>query len=508
MYAVQLTTPSGCDTLINMKKILFITPPFHAGVVEVAGRWVPLSMVYLAGAAIEAGLSVKIYDAMTKGVGHKEIETKIRKFMPHYVATSAITCTLPDALIIMETAKKVDPCITTLLGGIHPTFMDEEIFRLTNSVDFIIKGEGKKTLTEFLKTRESGGDVSKVSGLAYKKNNQIMRTQGRALMQASELNNLPKAWDLLDWEDYHYFIIPDSKLGAIDTSRGCTKDCTFCSQRKFWQQDWRARSPESLIQNIETLKNQYGVNVILLTDDYPTLDRERWERLLDLIIEKNLGIYFLMETRVEDILRDRDILPKYRKAGIIHIYVGTEATTRETLELFKKEISVEDSKTALRLLNENGIITETSMILGLPSETKDSIEKTLRLAIEYNPDFCHFLAIAPWPYADMYEDLKSRIRVFDYKKYNLIDPIVEPDAMTLAEIDKAIVDCYRRFYMGKLKEVFSLKDEFKRNYMLEAMRLMMTNSFLVNKIGDLGRIPEEVERYMSSFRTRGQKAAV
>ena len=99
-------------------------------------------MVYLAGAAREAGLSVKIYDAMTKGVGHKEIETKIREFMPHYVATSAITCTLPDALKIMETAKKVAPDITTLLGGIHPTFMNEEIFRLTNSVDFIIKGEG------------------------------------------------------------------------------------------------------------------------------------------------------------------------------------------------------------------------------------------------------------------------------------------------------------------------------------------------------------------------------
>ena len=169
---------------------------------------------------------------------------------------------------------------------------------------------------------------------------------------------------------------------------------------------------------------------------------------------------------------------------------------------------MEDSKAALRLLNDNGIITETSMILGLPSETKDSIEKTLALAIEYNPDFCHFLAIAPWPYADMYEDLKSRIRVFDYKKYNLIDPIVEPDAMTLAEIDKAIVDCYRRFYMGKLKEVLSLKDEFKKNYMLEAMRLMMTNSFLVNKIGDLGRIPEEVERYMNSLRTGKKKAAV
>ncbi|MFZ3072618.1 MAG: radical SAM protein [Thermodesulfobacteriota bacterium] len=488
-------------------KVLFITPPYHAGVVEVAGRWVPLNCVYLAGAAREAGFESVIYDAMTKNVGHKEIEGKIRELKPRFVATSAITCTLPDAIKVLETAKAVDPSIVTLLGGIHPTFMYEEVFSLTKSIDFIVRGEGEETLGELLTTFDSGGDISLVKGLAYKKDNAIVVTADRPLMSPESLDKLKKAWDLLDWNDYRYFVIPDSRLGALDTSRGCDKECRFCSQRIFWQKSWRARSPESLIKDIRVQKEKFDVNVVLLTDDYPTQDRIRWERFLDLLIEADMGVYLLMETRVEDILRDKDILPKYRKAGIIHIYVGTEATTKETLELFKKEISVEDSKVALRLLNENGIITETSMILGLPSETKDSIEETLRLAIEYNPDFCHFLAIAPWPYADMYEDLKSRIRVFDYKKYNLIDPIVEPDAMTLAEIDKAIVDCYRRFYMGKLKEVFSLKDEFKRNYMLEAMRLMMTNSFLVNKIGDLGRIPEEVERYMSSFKTRGKKAA-
>lgn len=491
-----------------MKKILFITPPFHAGVVEVAGRWIPLSMVYLAGAAREAGLFVNIYDAMTKNVGHKEIEAKIKEFMPHYVATSAITCTLPDAIVILETAKKINPSITTLLGGIHPTFMDEEVFRLTDSVDFIIKGEGEKTLSELLKITEGGGDISTVKGLAYKKDNIIIRTQKRPLMQAGELDNLPKAWDLLDWEDYNYFIIPDSRLGAIDTSRGCTKDCTFCSQRKFWEQEWRGRSPEGIVKDVETLKNRYDVNVILLTDDYPTLDRERWERFLDLIIEKRLGIYFLMETRVEDILRDENILPKYRKAGIIHIYIGTEATDQSTLDMFKKDVKVADAKKALRLLDEHGIITETSMILGLPDETEKSIKKTLTLAKKYNPDFCHFLAISPWPYADIYEELKPYIRVFDYKKYNLIDPIIKPKSMTLEDIDRAIVDCYRQFYMDKLDEIAQTNDEFKKNYLLVAMKLMMTNSFLVNKLGDLGKMPEEIARQMAMLDAGAKKHAI
>jgi anaerobic magnesium-protoporphyrin IX monomethyl ester cyclase len=491
-----------------MKRIMFITPPFHAGVVEVAGRWVPLYYVYLAGAARAAGLEPVIYDAMTKGVGHGEIEEKISKLKPHYVATTAITCTLPDALKVLETAKRVSPGITTLLGGVHPTFMYEEVFRLSPDVDFVVRGEGEKTVGELLPVLANDCDPGDVKGLAYMKDGVVFTTPARPLMAEEELNRLPKAWDLLDWEDYRYFIIPGGRLGAIDTSRGCTKECTFCSQRKFWEETWRARTPESIIEDIEIQKKRYGVNVILLTDDYPTKDRVRWERLLDLLIERDLGVYLLMETRVEDILRDRAILPRYRKAGIIHIYVGTERTDQQTLDLIKKDIKVEEAREALRLLDEVGIITETSMILGLPHDTEQSIESTLELAVEYNPDFCHFLAISPWPYADMYVELKDRVKVFDYRKYNLIDPVVKPVNMTLEDIDRAIVDCYRRFYMKKLPELVTTTDEFKRDYILEAMRRIMTSSFIVGKIGGLGKMPEEVERDLALLKNSGKKAAV
>jgi anaerobic magnesium-protoporphyrin IX monomethyl ester cyclase len=476
-------------------KVLFITPPFHVGVVEVAGRWVPLYFVHLAGAVRAAGHEAYIYDAMTKFVGFPEIEQRITELKPDVVCTTAITCTSPDAIRVMELAKRIDPGIKTICGGVHASFMYEEMFSLSNAIDYIVTGEGERTIVELLSAVSNGGDVSGVLGVAYRSGDSIVWTGKRPYIE--DLDNMPMAWDALDWEDYTYFVLPGSRLGAIATSRGCDKDCTFCSQQKFWEGTWRARSPEDLVRDIEE-QTKYGVDVILLTDDYPTPDRVRWERFLDLLIERDLGVRFLMETRAEDIIRDRDILDKYRRAGIIHIYVGTEAGEQKTLELIKKDLKVEQSKEALALCRQNGIITETSMILGFPDETPESIQHAIDMAREFNPDFAHFLAIAPWPYSDIYPELEPYIADRDYTKYNLIDPVVKPKAMTLEDVDRAIVNGYRDFYMGKFMEMLDTDDQFKKDYLMLAMKLMMSNSFIKKKLGMLGEMPEEIRAILAS----------
>lgn len=475
------------------KKLLLITPPYHAGIVEAAGSWPHLGFIYIAGHVRAAGFDVVIYDAMTKGHSLEDIKQRIILEKPDYVGSTAYTSSIRDALDVLSLAKKIDNRIITFLGGIHSNFCYQEILAQNHQIlDFVIRGEGEETLPELLQTLEQAGDISKVKGISYFKSDQVVATPPRPFIE--NLDCLIPAWDLVDWEDYTFFVMPGSRLGLVNSSRGCVNDCSFCSQKNFWQQSYRERSADSFVRELEHLRDEYGVNVVMLSDEYPTRNRVRWEKILDLMIERNVSVYLLLETCVSDILRDADIMDKYRRAGVLHIYVGVEATSQEKLAQFKKNISCENSREAIRLINNAGIISECSFVLGMPDETPETIKENLELAKHYNPDFAHFLMIAPWPYADVYPDLKDYIEEWDYAKYNFINPIVRPKSMTMEELNKAIVDSYRDYYMSKLDDYTKIKDDFKREYLIRSMKVMMDNSFLKKYISDLGEMPDEVKK--------------
>ncbi|KXS44346.1 MULTISPECIES: B12-binding domain-containing radical SAM protein [unclassified Candidatus Frackibacter] len=464
-----------------VEKILLLTPPYHTEIIEITGKWPPSSLAYLAGEIRKANFEVEIYDIMTKDIGLEEIKGYIEEYSPDVVMIGAFTATINAAIDTLAKVKEVDNQIVTCLGGVHPTFCYDEVLNENQeAIDYIIRGEGEITARELVVALRDGADTSEVNGLAYYQDEEIIITPKRELI--ADLDSLDPAWDLFDWEEY-YYKITESRLAVISSSRGCDHTCSFCSQHKFWEEKYRARSPENLVEEIKYLQQEFGVEMCMFGDEYPTKDRERWERILNLLIEKDLGMYFTMETRVSDIIRDKDILDKYREAGFVHIYVGIESTKEELLEQFNKEITTDESKEALRLLNDVGIITECSFILGDIKETKESIQHTVELALEYNPDLAHFLLLTPWPYADIYDEVADYVVEEDYSKYHLVHPIIEPNDMSRDELLEEVYNCFKTFYMQKMKDYLQMEDSFKKKYMMRSIKILLEDSFLTEKLG-------------------------
>ncbi len=156
-----------------------------------------------------------------------------------------------------------------------------------------------------------------------------------------------------------------------------------------------------------------------------------------------------INTRVTDILRDRDLLPMFRKAGLVHVSLGTEAAAQLKLDRFRKETTIEQNKLAIKLIKDAGMVAEAQFIMGLENETKETIEETYRLAQDWKPDMANWNMYTPWPFAELFEELGDKVEVRDYAKYNFVTPIIQPEGMTRDEVLKGVMKNYARFYMRK-----------------------------------------------------------
>ena len=279
---------------------MLITPPYHSGMVESAGSWLPLGLLYVGGALQRAGHEVVLYDAMTRFDTLDEIRSTVRRERPDAVFVSCITATFPDGVEVCRVSKEECPEVLTVLGNSHPTFMWQEALDQHPEVDVIVRGEGEATAVELMSAWTTGGALTKVRGIAFRDDaRQPVATPPRPFLE--DLDAMEPAWELVPWAEYSYRPKPGSTLAVVSSSRGCKQHCSFCSQRLFWKEGWRAVSAQRFIGQLEHLRDRFGVDVVMLADEIPSFDRERWELILDLLIDRRLGTSLLLETRVDDI---------------------------------------------------------------------------------------------------------------------------------------------------------------------------------------------------------------
>ena len=476
-------------------RILFLHPNYHSGGAEIAGNWPPAWVAYLTGYLKDAGFhDVHFIDAMTHHLDDDTVRQRIADLKPDIVGCTAITPAIYKAERLLQVAKEVNPAVVTVLGGIHGTFMYPQVLKEAPWIDAVVRGEGEQVFLNVVRAvqddrwaRERGS----VRGIAYLDTTtgdagKVIATPAEPPIQ--DLDRIRPDWGILEWDKYIY--IPLGVRVAIPNfARGCPFTCSFCSQWKFWR-DYRIRDPKAVVDEIEDLVKHHGVGFFILADEEPTIHRKKFIAFCEELIARGLPdkVQWGINTRVTDILRDEALLPMFRKAGLVHVSLGTEAAAQLKLERFNKETTIEQNKKAIRLLREAGIVSEAQFIVGLENETAETLEETYQMARDWNPDMANWAMYTPWPFSDLFQELGDKVEVFDFEKYNFVTPIMKPDAMDRAELLDRVMNNYRRFFMNKAFLQYPwTRDKGRRRYLLGCLRAFAKSGFQ-RTFYDLGRV--------------------
>jgi anaerobic magnesium-protoporphyrin IX monomethyl ester cyclase len=471
-------------------RIVLIHPNYHSGGAEIAGNWPPAWVAYLAGPLKAAGYDdIRFIDAMTNDLSDDQLRAELAKAPADIIGCTAITPSIYKAERALEIAREAHPDAVTVLGGVHATFMFKQVLSEAPHIDAIVRGEGEEVFRDFVRAVEDGrwpAERKSIKGLAYVEDGEIVATPAASTVK--DLDGLQPDWSLLEWEKYIY--IPLGKRVAIpNMARGCPFTCSFCSQWKFWR-DYRVRDPLKVVDEIEDLVENHGVGFFILADEEPTINRKKFIQFCEELIRRGLPekVQWGINTRVTDIMRDIDCLELWRKAGLVHVSLGTEAAAQMKLDRFNKETKVEQNKRAIELLRGADIFTEAQFIVGLENETAETLEETYRFARDWNPDLANWTMYTPWPFTPLYQELGDKVEVFDFEKYNFVTPIMKPEAMERGELLDRVMNNYRRFYMIKALFHYPWRGTgYRRRYLLGCLKAFMKAGF-ARTFYDLGKV--------------------
>jgi anaerobic magnesium-protoporphyrin IX monomethyl ester cyclase len=470
--------------------VLLIHPNYHSGGAEIAGNWPPAWVAYLAGSLKAADYTqVTFVDAMTNHLSDEELKARMIELRPDVIGVTSITPSIYAAERVLEIARDAVPEALRVLGGVHATFMYKQVLSEAPWIDAIVRGEGEEIFVELIRAVDRGRwfeERRQIKGLAFRDGEEIVATQ--AAPTVKDLDGIDPDWSLLEWGKYIY--VPLGVRVAIpNMARGCPFTCSFCSQWKFWR-DYRVRDPKKVVDEIERLVNEHQVGFFILADEEPTINKAKFTEFCEELIRRGLPdrVKWGINTRVTDIMRDKDLLPLWRKAGLVHVSLGTEAAAQMKLDRFNKETKVANNKEAIRLLREADIFTEAQFIVGLDNETAETLEETYQMAWDWQPDLANWSMYTPWPFTPLFQELGDKVEVFDFSKYNFVTPIMRPEAMDRAELLDRVMNNYRRFYMKKALFHYPWRGTgFRRRYLLGCLKAFL-RAGVQRTFYDLGKV--------------------
>lgn len=387
---------------------------------SVAAVTPPLQTALIAGYARGKGFSVKVIDADAEGLTADQTAARINELAPLLVCISTDYLNSGDVTKMaaahdtLESIRAHAPGILTMIEGVVPSAYPEKMLSGEN-VDFVLQGEGFSSVTALLADLKSGKTrpAKPIGGLWYKDGGHIVRSQHGPML--NDLSEIPMAaWDLLPVERYrahhwHCFDRLDRRqpYASIYTNIGCPYSCTFCNVNAVYgKPTFRARSPESVIAEMDILYNVYKVRNLRIVDNVFTVRKDLTDRLCDLMIARGFDFNIWVYARVETV--DFNLLKKMRRAGVRWVAYGIESSVADVRSAVDKASPMAVIERAIEDTRRAGINIVGNFIFGLPNDTMESMGKTLRMALDYNFEYANFYSAMAYPGTELHEYARKK----------------------------------------------------------------------------------------------------
>jgi len=408
-----------------------------------------LGLAYLAAVSERRGDEVRVLDMQVEDT---PLQRVVSEHPPDVVGITATTIQIERAWELARELRQLTEA-RIVLGGPHPTVLAAESVQKPE-IDAVVRGEGELTWIDLCQHLEAGQALQEVRGITYEKDGEVVHNPDRRVIE--DVDSLPfPAYHLFEMQRYSNL---QPTLDEIEgpsypllSSRGCPYRCNYCSQ--ILPRGWRARSPESVVSEWRWLVNELGAAEIGVLDDSFNIDRQRVLDICHQLIFEDLNhVPWIMINGIRANLVDEELLGRMREAGCIRTAFGVESGNQRILdEVIHKQLTLDQVRAAFRAAKAVGMETIGFFIIGLPGETEETMEDTIRFACELDPVVANFSMATPFPGTEMYDQVKKtgRLLVRDWHEFAFFENKAqfETDEMPAELVERKWREAYRRFYL-------------------------------------------------------------